>query len=178
MRSKILFICAAAIFSLCAAVPLALATDSDDDIKPEENEKITFDGKETTAESEEIEAKFPEEAKAVRAALANHLAQVASRDLDGYMNDFASERMRYPELEREYAQRAMALKNLVVELKAMEFAHLNRTSATVHTRQISTYIDDDGKKVIDDAIISYRLISNGNSVWKIAFTERKRLIAQ
>ena len=40
------------------------------------------------------------------------------------------------------------------------------------------YINDDGKKVIDDAIISYRLISNGNSEWKIAFTERKRLIAQ
>lgn len=175
---KILFICATAIFSLCAAVPLAMAVDADDDIKPDENEKITFDGQETTAESAEIEAKFPNEAKAVRETLNQHISHVTKRDLDGYMNDFAPERMRYPELEREYAQRAMALKDLVVEVKAIEFAHLNRTSATVHTRQISTYINDDGKKVIDDAIISYRLIPGKDSGWKIAFTERKRLVAQ
>ena len=177
MRSKILFFCAAALFTLCAAVPLAMATDSDDDIKPDDNEKINFDGKETTDQSAVIESKFPSEAAAVRALINDHLAHVAKHDLDGYINDFVPDRMRYPELEREYAQRAMSLKDLHIELKAIEFANLSRSSATVHTRQISSYINDAGQKVVDDAIISYRMITTGKT-WKIAFTERRRLKAQ
>ena len=177
MRSKILFFFAAAVFTLCAAVPLAMATDSDDDIKPDDNEKISFDGKETTEQSAVIESKFPAEAAAIRSLLNGHIDHVSKRDLDGYMNDFVQERMRYPELEREYAQRAMALKALHVEVKAIEFANLSRSSATVHTRQISSYINDSGQKIVDDAIISYRLVTIGKN-WKIAFTERRHLTAQ
>lgn len=92
------------------------------------------------------------------------------------MDDFAKQRVASPELAREYARRAMSLKNLNIVLHAIEFAQLSASAATVHTRQISSYIDASGHPITDDAIISYRLIVNDGQ-WKIAFTERRRLTA-
>lgn len=177
MRAKIIFACAAAIFTLCAVAPLALAVDADDDIKPDDGEKIEVDVNVTSEQSRELEAKFPTEAAAVRTVIQNHVDHASKKDLDAYMADFVAERIRYPELERDYAKRAMALKDLKLELRAVEFAQLSRNSATVLTRQISSYTDDQGKPVVDDAIISYKVILNGGKTWKIAFTERKRLVA-
>lgn len=177
MRYRILFACAAALFSLCSLVPLAMAVDADDDIKPDESERINFDANVTTAQSAEIESKLPEEAKAIREVIQHHIDHATSKDLDAYMEDFVQDRLRYPELEREYAQRAMALKDLKLDLRAIEFVQLTNHSATVYTRQISSYTDDHNQKIIDDAIISYRMIKADNKSWKIAFTERKRLVA-
>ena len=177
MRAKILFACAAAIFMMCASVPLAMAVDADDDIKSDGDERIVFDIHVTTEQSREIENKFPAEAAAVREAIQAHVAHAIKKDIDAYMADFMVERLRHPELEREYALRAMALKDLKLDLRAIEFVDLTRNSATVHTRQISSYTDDQGNAVVDDAIISYRMILTSDNHWRIAFTERKRLVA-
>ena len=177
MRYKLIFACAAALFSLCSLVPLAMAVDADDDIKPDDNENLMLDTNVTTAQSAEIETKFPEEAKAIREAIQRHIEHATSKNLDAYMEDFIIDRIRYPELEREYAQRAMALKDLKLDMRAIEFVQLTKKSATVYTRQISSYTDENNNKIIDDAIISYRMIHVNNNSWKIAFTERKRLVA-
>ena len=174
---NILFGVGSLIFALCAAAPLAVAVDKDDDLKPEDNEKIAFTGTESSEKSAEIESKFPTQAKEVREFIIQHVEHAQKHELDNYMADFMAERMRYPDLERDYAKRAMALKDLKLELLAMEFVQLNATTATVHTRQLSSYTNDNGQKIVDDAIISYRLIKNGD-VWKIAFTERRRLVAE
>ncbi|MBO4351666.1 MAG: hypothetical protein J6A01_12080 [Proteobacteria bacterium] len=159
-------------------VPAAFAVDKDDDIAPDSDEHIAYDANSTkSAKSTELESKFPAEAKEVQAALEAHINHANARDLDGYMSDFVADRMRYPELEREYAQRAMALKDLHLEVHAVEFALLTKSAATIHTRQISRYTDDKGKPHIEDAVISYRWLKNGND-WKIAFTERKHLVAE
>ncbi|MBQ9395124.1 MAG: hypothetical protein IJU23_06350 [Proteobacteria bacterium] len=173
--------------SLILAIPLslfiatpALAIDLDDDIKPDDEEHITYNASSSTTEqSRQVEAKFPDEAKEIRDAIARHLGHANSRDLEGYLSDFLPERVRYPELDREYAQRAMAQKDLKLEIKSIEFQSLTRTSATIHTRQIATYINDKGQNVVDDAIISYRWIKDANDqIWKIAFTERRRITAE
>ena len=164
--------------SAIVAVPMAFAVDKDDDITPDSNEHIAYDADSTkSTQSAELEAKFPAEAKEVQAALEAHLNHANTRDLDGYMSDFVVDRMRYPDLEREYAQRAMALKDLHLEIHAVEFALLTKSAATIHTRQISSYVDENGKSHVEDAIISYRWLKNGND-WKIAFTERKHLVAE
>jgi hypothetical protein len=94
------------------------------------------------------------------------------------MADFIAERIKYPELERNYAARAMGLMDLKLDVKAVEFSLLTRTSATVHTRQISTYTDETGQKRMDDAIISYRWLKDAkDGVWRVAFTERRRFQA-
>lgn len=167
----------AAIFSLCALAPLASAVDKDDDIKPDDNEKIAYNGEESSEKSAEIENKYPTQAQEVREFILSHVTHAQNRELERYIADFMADRIRYPELEREYAQRAMNLKDLKLELLAMEFVQLNSTTATVHTRQLSTYTNDHNQKVVDDAIISYRLIKSDNG-WKIAFTERRRLVAE
>lgn len=166
-------------FSLFFSCP-ALAIDLDDDIKPDDAEHIAYNADASAADqSQKVESKFPDEAKEVREAIARHLNHANSLDLDGYLSDFLPERVRYPELDREYAQNAMAQKNLKLEIKSIEFQSLNRTSATVHTRQISSYINDKGEHTLHDAIISYRWVKDANDqVWKIAFTERKRLAAE
>ena len=164
--------------AMTIAVPVALAVDKDDDIAPDSDEHIAYDANSTkSAKSAELESKFPAEAKEVQEALEAHLTHANTRDLDGYMSDFVPERMRYPDLEREYAQRAMALKDLHLEIHAVEFALLTKNAATIHTRQISRYTDDSGKPHVEDAVISYRWLKNGNT-WKIAFTERKHLVAE
>ena len=105
-----------------------------------------------------------------------HVKHAVDKDVDAYMDDFKLERMRYPELEREYAQRAMNLDRLQIEVKAVEFSEITSTSATIHTRQVTQYDDETGTTHIDDAIISYRWIKDANAnAWKIAFTERRRL---
>ncbi len=174
---NILFGLGAAVFSLCALAPLASAVDKDDDIKPDDTEKIAYNGNESSEKSAEIESKFPAQAKEVREFILSHVAHAQNRELEKYIGDFMADRIRYPELEREYAQRAMNLKDLKLELLAMEFVQLNNTSATVHTRQLSSYTNDHDQKVVDDAIISYRLLKSGDE-WKIAFTERRRLVAE
>lgn len=151
--------------------------DRDDDVKIENGDSIAY-AQTAPTDSDAVEAKFPDEAKEIRAAHAKHVQNAVRKDIDAYMNDFNADRMRYPELEREYAQRAMNLKNLQIEVKAIEFSELTRTSATIHTRQITQYDDDSGIAHIDDAIISYRWIRSGSDPWKIAFTERRRLTAQ
>ena len=173
----ILFGVGSLIFVLCAAAPLAVAVDSDDDVRSDDNEKISFSGADSSDKSAEIESKFPSQASEVREFLAHHIEHAQNRDLDAYMADFLADRMRYPDLERDYAKRAMALKDLKLELLAMEFVQLNATTATVHTRQLSSYTNDNGQKIVDDAIISYRILKNGD-IWKIAFTERRRLVAE
>ena len=174
---NLIFGLGAAIFTLCAAAPIASAIDRDDDLKPDENEKISYTGEESSEKSAEIESKFPTQAKEVREFIANHVAHAQNHEIDNYMNDFNADRIRHPELEREYAQRAMALKDLNLQLVAIEFVQLSEKSATVHTRQISSYTNDKGQKVVDDAIISYRIQKRDNA-WKIAFTERRRLVAE
>ena len=179
MKGKHRFLFAALLcIAMTMFIPVAFAVDKDDDIAPDSDEHISYSEDSTkSAKSAELEAKFPDEAKEVQEALAAHLNHANSRDIDGYMSDFIPDRMRFPELEREYAQRAMALKDLKLEVHAVEFALLTRTAATIHTRQISRYIDDSGKVHVEDAIISYRWLKSDNS-WKIAFTERKHLIAE
>lgn len=159
-----------------ASFPIhAFAVDTDDDVKPDTDERIAYD-QTTTQASADIEAKFPVQAQEVRAALDAHISHATQKNLDAYMEDFVKDRMRYPELEREYAARAMALKDLTLDLKAIEFAALSATSATIHTRQISKYKDDSNLAVVDDAIISYRWIKDSKTgKWQIAFTERRRL---
>ena len=176
LLQKVLFGLGVVVFSLCASAPLVWAVDKDDDLRPDENDKIGYTGHESSAQSAEIENQFPAQAQEIRLFITEHVAHAQNRDIDKYMADFMAERMRYPELEREYAERAMALKGLKLELLAMEFVQLSATSATVHTRQLSEYINDAGQKVVDDAIISYRVLKN-NDAWKIAFTERRRLVA-
>ena len=169
---------AAFCLAMLMIIPMAFAVDKDDDIAPDSNEHIAYNANATkSAQSAELEAKFPTEAKEVQAAFEAHLNHANTRDLDGYMGDFIADRMRYPDLEREYAQRAMALKDLHLEIHAVEFAQLTKNAATIHTRQISRYTDDTGKAHVEDAIISYRWLKNGNT-WKIAFTERKHLVAE
>lgn len=166
----------AVIFGLCSALP-AFALDGDDEIKPDNPEERIAD-KATTAESAKVEAKFPQEAKEIRDAIALHVQNANSKNLDAYMADFIAERIKYPELERNYAARAMGLMDLKLDVKAVEFSQLTRTSATVHTRQISTYIDETGQKRMDDAIISYRWLKDAkDGVWRVAFTERRRFQA-
>ncbi len=165
-----------AIAIFIAATPAtAFAVDRDDDVKIESEDSIAYQQSSSVASSE-IEAKFPKEAKEIRAAHALHVKHAIDKDVDAYMDDFKLERMRYPELEREYAQRAMNLDRLQIEVKAVEFSEITSTSATIHTRQVTQYDDETGTTHIDDAIISYRWIKDANAnAWKIAFTERRRL---
>ena len=87
------------------------------------------------------------------------------------------ERIRYPEVEKNYAQRAMALPGMRIEVREVYFSRLTRTAATIHTRQISSYLDADGKRVVHDAIISYRWLKDStDGVWRVAFTERQHTI--
>ena len=161
--------------SLCMTSP-ALAIDLDDDIAPDTEEHISYQAAANIPSDNTYEKQFPQEAKEVRAALDNHFLHANAKDLDAYMSDFLPERIRYMDLERDYASRAMALQNLKLELKAVEFQKLSRTAATIHTRQITSYLDASGQPQIDDAIISYRWIKDSNDgIWKIAFTERRRL---
>lgn len=166
--------------SLFILVPCAYAVDLDDDIKPDSNEHIAYDTTNNAVnQTSEVEKKYPDEAKEVREAIERHLNHANTLDLEGYLADFLPERVRYPELDRDFAQRAMAQKDLKLEIHSIEFTKLSRTSATVHTRQIATYIDDQGIQTTDDAIISYRWIKDANDqIWKIAFTERKHLISK
>lgn len=165
---------AIAIF-IVATPATAFAVDRDDDVKIESEDSIAYQQSSSVASSE-IEAKFPKEAKEIRAAHALHVKHAIDKDVDAYMDDFKLERMRYPELEREYAQRAMNLDRLQIEVKAVEFSEITSTSATIHTRQVTQYDDETGTTHIDDAIISYRWIKDANAnAWKIAFTERRRL---
>lgn len=167
---------AAVIFGLCAAAP-GFALDGDDEIKPDNPEERIAD-EATTAESAKIEAKFPQEAQEIREAIARHVKNANDKNLDAYMADFISERIRYPEIERKYAERAMSLTDLKLDVHTIEFSNLTRAAATVHTRQISTYTDETGQKQIDDAIISYRWLKDAkDGVWRVAFTERRRLTA-
>ena len=155
----------------------AWAVDKDDDLKPDDTEHIGYDASALTPnQASEAEAKFPAEAREVREALARHISHANQRQLEAYLDDFLKERIRYPELERSYAERAMALESLELEIKAIEFQKLTCTTATIHTRQISKYVDEKGVFRTDDVIISYRWIKDANDgVWRIAFTERKRL---
>ncbi len=164
---------------MLSTVPcVAMAVDLDDDVSPDTQERIGYDSANDQSVSED-EAKYPAEAKEVRAAIERHLSHVDAKDLNGYMSDFLKERMRYEALEREYAARALSLKDLKVVVKAVEFQKLSRTAATVHTRQITSYVDETGHPTVDDAIISYRWIKDANDgIWKIAFTERRRLTAE
>lgn len=179
MKTKTTIIASLAILIACFFVSSsAFAVDRDDDLAADNNEHIGYDANSSQAQnqSESVESKYPEEAKEVREALAHHLEHANTLNLDAYMDDFKPERMRYPELNREYAERAMALKNLKLEIKAIEFQKLTRTSATVHTRQISSYVDESGHTQTDDAIISYRWLKDTDTgKWRIGFTERRRL---
>lgn len=145
---------AAVLFALCTATPV-FALDGDDEIKPDNAEEKIAD-EATTAESAKIESKYPQEAKEVREAIARHISNANSKNLEAYMSDFISERMKYPELEKKYAERAMSQTGLKLDIRAIEFSQLSRTSATVHTRQLSTYTDEGGQNRMDDVIISYR----------------------
>ena len=156
----------------------AWAIDRDDDVRADDDEHIAYEAS-SSQESAKIEAKFPDEALAIRQAIERHVDHANTRNIDGYMADFLAERLRNPEIERKYATKAMALKDLNLSVHAIEFAALSRTAATVHTRQIASYSLDDGQKHIDDAIISYRWIKDSNDgQWKIASTERRRLTAE
>ena len=168
----------AMLFFVLSCAPAAFAVDRDDDIAPDTEEHINYDeSTNKSAESQKLEAQFPAEAKEVQKALEAHINHANTRDLDGYMGDFIADKMKYPELEREYAQRAMALKDLKLEVRAVEFTQLTKTAATVHTRQISRYTDDSGHAHVEDAVISYRWLKSGNT-WHISFTERKHLVAE
>ena len=66
----------------------------------------------------------------------------------------------------------------MVCVSSIEFSQLSRTAATVHTRQISTYADEAGQNRVDDVIISYRWLKDAkDGVWRVAFTERRRVAA-
>ena len=174
MRKLTGIVFAAAVMCLTGT---AWAVDKDDDLKPDDSEHIGYDASALSPDqASEVESKFPEESKAVREALARHIAHANGRQLEAYLDDFLKERIRYPELERSYAERVMALEGLELTVKAVEFQKLTRTTATIHTRQISKYVDEKGLPRTDDVIISYRWIKDANDgVWRISFTERKRL---
>lgn len=159
-----------------AAIPATVyAIDRDDDVKTESEDSISYQQAASTA-SAALETKYPQKTKEIRDAHALHIKHALDKDIDAYMNDFNLERMRFPDLEREYAQRAMNLPNLQIEVKAVEFSEITLNSVTIHTRQITRYTDEAGMPQIDDAIISYRWVRDAHSqAWKIAFTERRRL---
>ena len=175
MRKLKCFVFAAA--AVLVMTGTAWAVDKDDDLKPDDSEHIGYDANAITPnQASEVEAKFPDEAKAVREALARHVAHANQRQIEAYLGDFLKERIRYPELERKYAERAFALESLELTIKAIEFQKLTRTTATIHTRQISKYTDEQGIPRVDDVIISYRWVKDAaDGVWRIAYTERKRL---
>lgn len=161
-----------------AWMPNAYAVDKDDDIKQDTDEHIAYDENETLGASAKLEKQFPKEAEQIKTALNNHIMHAQTRDLDAYLADFLKDRVRYPEQAKEYAQRAMALKDLELKLLAVEFATLTPQNATVHTRQVTSHTDENGNTIVDDAIISYRWIKDAaDHTWKIGFTERRRLSA-
>ena len=165
-------------FASLAWAPNAYAVDKDDDVKQDTDEHIAYDENETLGASAKLEKQFPKEAAQIKEALNNHIMHAQTHDLDAYLADFMPSRVRYPEQAKAYAQRAMALKNLDLKLLAVEFATLTPQNATVHTRQVTSYTDDNGNTIVDDAIISYRWIKDASdNIWKIGLTERRRLSA-
>ena len=128
--------------------------------------------------SAQVEAQNPEAAAEIRQFVTEHVAHANSKDIDVYLNDFFMERQRRPDLLREYSERAMALKDLSIELRAIEFVQIQQNAATLHTRQISTYINNKNEHVVDDVVLSYRLLRDQAGAWKILLTERRRLTAQ
>jgi len=154
-----------------------LAQDKDDELKPTDHPKLSFDPHASPESSASLENQFPEQAAEIRAFIAAHVSRAHARDIDGYMSDFVPTRLRHPEIQRDYAERAMALEDLQLSLVAIEFQQIQPRSATLHTRQIATYRDEHGQPVVDDAIISYRL-QKTDSQWQIQFTERRRLAVE
>jgi len=154
-----------------------LAQDKDDELKPTDHPKLSFNPHASPESSVSLENQFPELAAEIRAFITTHVSRAHSRDIDGYMSDFVPTRLRYPEIQRDYVERAMALEDLQLSLVAIEFQQIQPRSATLHTRQIATYRDEHGQTVVDDAIISYRL-QKTDSQWQIQFTERRRLAVE
>lgn len=152
----------------------ALAQDKDDDLKPDETKHLEASDEAST----DVEQKNPKVAAELRQFIADHVKHANTKDIDAYMNDFDLSQQKHPELLREYSERAMALPNLKIEVLAIEFAKIQKEAATIHTRQRSSYTNEHGVSVIDDVILSYRLVRDAQHSWKILFTERRRLSAQ
>lgn len=160
------------IFLMISLQP-AWAQDKDDDLKPEETRHL--EASDTTAT--DAEQQNPQAAAEIRQFLAMHIAHANAKDVEAYMGDFDAKQLKHVDDLREYTMRAMALNALKIELLAVEFAQIQEKAATVHTRQRSGYINDSGQNVVDDVILSYRLVRDDNHAWKILFTERRRLSA-
>ena len=165
-------------FALCTLLALcpfhALAQDKDDDLKPDDTEHIEMQD----SVSSEVEAQFPKEAAEIRAFLNDHIAHANALDADAYLADLLLEKQKKIDLVKDYTSRALAMPGLKLELLAIEFAQIQPRAATIHTRQRSSYTNDQNERVIDDVIVSYRLMRDDKNAWKILFTERRRLSVQ
>lgn len=156
---------------------IGFGQDKDDELRPDETEHMA-DVKTTAGASAELESKHPEASSQIRAFLSGHMLHANSKDVDAYLSDFLTERVRRPDLQREYVERAMGLKDLSMRLVSIEFAQIQASSAIVHTRQISTYQNEAGEKVVDEVMLSYWLVLDQENAWKILSTERRRLSAR
>lgn len=159
---------------LMLSIQPALAQDKDDDLKPDETKHLDVSDEAAVG----VEQQNPKAAAELRQFIADHVMHANTKNIEAYMNDFDLSQQKHPELLREYSERAMALKNLKIEVLAIEFAKIQTEAATIHTRQRSSYTTENGTNIIDDVILSYRLVRDDQHSWKILFTERRRLSAQ
>ncbi len=153
------------------APTFALSQDKDDDLKPDQLQRIEAQ----VSDSAAVEKQHPKAAEEIRIFMNAHFEHANALDMEAYLNDIYLEKQSRPDLIKDYTKRAFALKNLHLQLLSIEFAEIQRRSATVHTRQRSTYISESGENVVDDVIVSYKLMRDDNNAWKILLTERRRL---
>lgn len=164
---------------LLALSPSSFAQDKDDDINPIDLDRIAFAESLDAAGRAQLEAQYPKEAQEVRAFIASHIEHANTKALEAYIGDFHAPRYRYPELEREYAQRVMSLPGLRIEVRSIEIVILQPRAATLHVRQAASYTDEASRTKVDDAIISYRLQKNNeDDRWVILATDRKRWVSK
>jgi len=147
------------------------AQDKDDDLKPDQTQRIEAQ----VSDSAAVEKQNPTAAAEIRAFLNAHLEHANALDVDAYVSDIYLEKQRRPDLIKDYTKRAFGLKNLRLQLLSIEFAQIQERAATIHTRQRSTYTSEAGENVVDDVIVSYKLMRDDSNAWKILLTERRRL---
>lgn len=158
---------------------VVFAQDKDDDITESDEERLVYAGSLAQEARAEIEAQYPNEAKEVRAFIASHVEHANAKAIEAYLADFHPPRYQYPELEREYAERVMALKDLNIEVRAIEIVKLQPRAAILHVRQLASYLNENSEAMLDDAIISYRLQKNHeDDRWVILASDRKRLVSK
>lgn len=166
------------LLALCFSLD-ALAQDKDDELCVTDTEQIVYSGSLEADARAALEAQYPKESQALKDFILTHVEHANSKDIDAYMADFHAPRYRYPELEREYAERVMRLSDLSIEVRAIEIVKIQPRAASLHVRQLASYKNENAEVIIDDAIISYRLQKrHQDGRWVILLSDRKRLVSK